>query len=541
MQPFDEEGDAASRSDRLREWVSASPWLTISVLLHVIALSLLAVIYLHDKPAAESQSPLTLGLTRPTYELLEPEPPRPIDFDRPVPLLDKRPTPDPDVKYIDDALPVPKGEYFADSVDTSLPPGPVNWDPNAIPNLPSLDTGGSSIGVQGPGHFGERPSIRSGTGRGKSGKGGGPGDPRGGGRPPEEPIVTTETIAALQWLANHQSPDGRWDCDGFDAQCRKNRCDGRGESTYDVGVTGLSLLCFLGAGFTHQQGPFKKTVKDGLLWLKSVQDEDGIFGGKSSQHYQYNHACAALAMVEAWGMTGATPFREPAQKGVAWVLRSQNPYRAWRYGAADGDNDSSVTGWMTMVLKSAAMAGLDLEHVALDHAANFIDEMTDDAGRTGYQTRGGLPARVEGPAMTKFPSEKSESLTAVGLLVRIFDGRTAGSDDKIMKGADLLAAKPPAWDGGSVDFYYWYYGTLALFQVGGPRWEKWNGALKTAILAHQNLDKSRDEFGSWDPVDPWSQEGGRVYATALNALCTEVYYRYPRVFGVNREGAPKPK
>jgi hypothetical protein len=240
-------------------------------------------------------------------------------------------------------------------------------------------------------------------------------------------------------------------------------------------------------------------------------------------------------------MTGANAFHEPAQKGVAWVLRSQNPYRAWRYGAADGDNDTSVTGWMTMVLKSAAMAGLDLEHVALDHAANFVDEMTDESGRTGYQTRGGLPARVEGPALAKFPSERSESLTAVGLLVRIFDGRSAGSDDKIMKGADLLAAKPPQWDGGAIDFYYWYYGTLALFQVGGPRWDKWNGAMKTAILAHQNLDAKRDEYGSWDPVDPWSQEGGRVYSTALNALCTEVYYRYPRVFGMNREGAPKPK
>jgi len=299
MEPFDEEGDAASRSDRLREWVAASPWLTISVLLHVIALSLLAVIYLHDKPAAESQSPLFLGLTRPTYELLEPEPPRPIDFNRPVPLLDKNPTPDPNVKYIDDALPVPKGEYFAESVDTSLPPRPINWDPNADPNLASLDTGGSSIGPKGPGHFGDRPSSRAGTGHGPNGTGGGPDDPRGGGKPPEKSIVTTETIAALQWLANHQSPDGRWDCDGFDVQCKKNQCDGHGESTYDVGVTGLSLLCFLGAGFTHQQGPFKKTVKDGLLWLKSVQDEDGIFGGKSSQHYQYNHACTALAMVEA--------------------------------------------------------------------------------------------------------------------------------------------------------------------------------------------------------------------------------------------------
>jgi hypothetical protein len=32
-------------------------------------------------------------------------------------------------------------------------------------------------------------------------------------------------------------------------------------------------------------------------------------------------------------------------------------------------------------------------------------------------------------------------------------------------------------------------------------------------------------------VDRWGFEGGRVYATAINALTLEVYYRYGNVFG----------
>ena len=34
--------------------------------------------------------------------------------------------------------------------------------------------------------------------------------------------------------------------------------------------------------------------------------------------------------------------------------------------------------------------------------------------------------------------------------------------------------------------------------------------------------------GSWDPVDAWSPEGGRVYATAILAMCLQVYYRYDK-------------
>jgi len=539
-----QEADAASGVARLRAFVFASPWVTISVLLHALVLTLLTVVVLHEKPATSTfaGSMLTIAPSRVPDNVPLPDPPV---IDRWRELQD---VPDQDGRTdgdVDFLVAEEKQEFRGESgekSDPTLDPGLLNPDPSALKELPSGIPGGTAIGTGFVGHVSNGVSTLSGRRLGGGGPGGdgpgrkGPGVTRG--HPKND--VEHSTVAALRWLADHQSPDGRWDCDGFDAQCRKNKCDGRGEATYDVGVTGLALLCFLGAGFTQQDGPFKKTVKDGLLYLKSVQDEDGVFGGKLCPHYQYNHACAALAMAEAFGMTGAQALREPAQRGVAWVGRSQNPYRAWRYGCADGDNDTSVTGWMTMVLKSAILCGIDVEHTSLDHAAAFIDEMTEENGRTGYQQKGGWPARVTGPTLEKFPAQNSESLTAVGMLVRIFDGHAAGADPSIGKGADLLVAQLPKWDPPSIDFYYWYYGTLAMFQVGGPRWEKWNAAMKTAIVDHQRLDRAQDEFGSWDPVDPWSQEGGRVYATALNCLCTEVYYRYPRVFG-GSTGAAKPK
>ena len=156
-------------------------------------------------------------------------------------------------------------------------------------------------------------------------------------------------------------------------------------------------------------------------------------------------------------------------------------------------------------------------------------------GRTGYTERGTAPSRLT--EMTNlFPAERSEALTAVGMLVRIFaQHEAANKDPMITLGADLLAAKTPLWElnTGDIDFYYWYYATLAMFQVAGPRWSKWNEALKTACIDHQRVNKAECAFGSWDAIDPWSGAGGRVYSTAMNCLCMEVYYRYPRVFGMS--------
>jgi hypothetical protein len=79
------------------------------------------------------------------------------------------------------------------------------------------------------------------------------------------------------------------------------------------------------------------------------------------------------------------------------------------------------------------------------------------------------------------------------------------------------------------DMYYWYYGSYAMFQMGGRHWKAWNKAMKTAVLDSQRQDGAH--LGSWDPVGPWGMKGGRVYSTASMVLCLEVYFRYGKVLG----------
>jgi hypothetical protein len=337
----------------------------------------------------------------------------------------------------------------------------------------------------------------------------------------------------LEWLKNHQDPDGYWDCDGFMEQCKLNQCGGPGNALYDPGVSGLAVLAFLGAGETHKHGRYKKTVREGLKYLKQVQDPEGCFGPRTTNHYTYNHAIGALAMAEAYALTASPLFKQSAQQAIDFIHKAQNPYLAWRYGVRPGDNDTSVTGWMIMALKSAKAAGLRVDQAAFDGTKAWVEKATEpEYGRVGYTSRGTGPARPQ-DLMDKFPADKSESLTAVGILARIFIGEDPRKSEIIQKGTDLCLKALPVWDeqSGAIDMYYWYYATLALFQVSGEPWKTWNTAMKGEIIDHQH--KENDEKGSWDPVGPWGREGGRVYSTAVCVMCMEVYYRYAKVFGTH--------
>ncbi len=430
---------------------------------------------------------------------------------------------------------------------------PVEEHPTTDNDLPFDETFGESEGdsdapYEGPANNGTV-GIGGGAGGAFPGRGGS-GDGGSSGMSKREFDAVED---ALRWLAAHQSPDGGWEaatfnrwCDGQPVTDAARMPDGSGKALYDPGVSGLALLAFLGAGYTNRgKHPFNKVVGKGLRYLKNVQDPEGCFGPRNTQQYIYNHATAALAMVEAYGMTGSAIWKGSAQRGLDFIALARNPYFAWRYGIKPGNNDTSVSGWMMMALKSALQinkveikagrkAPLVVDESAFEGLRAWLDKVTDpDYGRVGYTRRGEGSARpVE--LVDRFPSEKSEAMTAVGVLARIFMGENPEKSKLIQKGAALCAKLPPTWNttDGSIDMYYWYYGTLAMFQVGGAPWKTWRKAMEKSMLDSQRKDTDYCMYkGSWDPIGPWGGDGGRVYSTAVMALCLMVYDRYGKVFG----------
>jgi len=350
-------------------------------------------------------------------------------------------------------------------------------------------------------------------------------------------------LIALKWLSRHQSPDGSWEAKDHSAHCGKpakyagTDCVTKaGTVDYTTGVTGLAVLAFAGAGYTHLSKDtydglcFGDVVRLGIQWMLNQQNREGCIGSTNAPKHIYNHALATLALCEVYALSRSKLFEDRAEKAVRYLVSAQNPGLGWRYSSRSGDNDTSVTTWAALALRVAWHAKIDVPDEAFTGAVAWLDAVTDPAwGRAGYTHRG--TGKVFVPGMNE-NFHHHETLSGAAAFVRMILG-TKPNDALIRSATDfLLRDKPSTNDPNGIDYYYWHLGTLALFQHDGPsgeRWKQWNGFLKEALLKSQSTPDKGCKSGSWEPTDRWGPEGGRVYATALNALTLETYYRYAPV------------
>jgi hypothetical protein len=396
-------------------------------------------------------------------------------------------------------------------------------------------------------------AIASATPRGVAGPGAGPGRDPIASRPlPEVPEVyrprldpnrsaraqrdgasaaSEEAVErALAWLARHQDADGRWDAatmrdgggvpvpgdDDYTVHCPPGDvCFG--ECHYweaDTALTGLSLLAYLGAGYTHRDGKaHSRTVAKGLDYLLAIQRPDGDLRGDSRTIGLYCHCMAALALSEAYALTGDPRLRDPVERAVAFLVRARSINgMSWRYAPGAPDGDTSLLGWVILVLKSAKEVGIPVPAAVQQGATRWLTLVAGgrNGGLASYQ-----PGKPANPTMT-----------AEAWVCRQFLG-VGGPSPASTEAASYLLERPT--DRGEFNIYYWYYGTLALYQHGGEPWTRWNTRVRDEVLRRQKPDGH--QAGSWDPDDSeYGKFGGRVYATALATLTLEVYYRYLRLY-----------
>ena len=105
------------------------------------------------------------------------------------------------------------------------------------------------------------------------------------------------------------------------------RPDGPGKAMYDVGRHGPRAAARSSAPATRTAATTSspRSCARACAYLKNVQDPEGCFGPRATQHYIYNHAIAALAMVEAYGMTESPIFKGSAQKALDFIALVAQP------------------------------------------------------------------------------------------------------------------------------------------------------------------------------------------------------------------------
>lgn len=328
----------------------------------------------------------------------------------------------------------------------------------------------------------------------------------------------------LAWLAAHQFEDGGWRfdlkaCPGCGGQCKDS---GLVEST--TASTGMALLCFLGAGYTQDEGPYQEVVSAGLYYLvdkmlitsnggdlrdNSLLDEliDGQPQFRRSGD-MYCHGIATLALCEAYAMTRDKSLAAPAQQAVNFIVYAQHKNGGWRYAPKE-PGDTTVSGWQVTALKSALLGKLEVPRSVWYRASDYFDSVQDDRGATyGYQS----------------PDKSRRSTSVVGLFSRMILGWPK-NHPPLKKGMSRIAKQYPDQN----HMYFNYYATQALFHTGGPGWERWNPRMREYLVNTQAT--TGHEAGSWYIDEHWSQTGGRIYSTALAILTLEVYYRYMPMYG----------
>lgn len=313
----------------------------------------------------------------------------------------------------------------------------------------------------------------------------------------------------LTWLQKIQKADGSWSFGEVGDAGQPGNL-----TTTDMGATSLALLCFLGAGNTHDKdGPYRETVLNGLAYLVR-NAQRGSFGADLRGQFQANsgmyvQGIATICLCEASALSPKDKeLRRLATDAVRFIEKAQHKVDGgWRYNPGD-PGDTSVVGWQLMALQSARSGRIKVQNSTIRDAKEFLDLVAVNGGAQYAYMPG---------------SGATDSMTAVGLLCRMYNGWKRDKPE-LKAGVEYLAAKGPRQG----DIYYNYYATQVIHHWGGDLWNKWNLQMREQLVSTQVT--AGPGVGSWDVTDPHGSGGGRIYQTTLSILTLEVYYRHLPIY-----------
>lgn len=287
---------------------------------------------------------------------------------------------------------------------------------------------------------------------------------------------------ALAWLRDQQNRDGSW-----------------GQNS---AVTSFVLLSYMANGHVPNQGLYGTEVARGIRNLMAGARDDGYLVGPRGGN-MYCHGMAALALTQAFGMTGDEEVKKVMKKSIDLIVKTQNNEGGWRYEPAPTGADISVTIMQVMALRGAKDSGIHVPDETISRAVAYINRCRDDrSGGYRYQPYSAGPGYAR---------------TAAGVCVLQLSGKYDAKE--IARAVDYLVKTADDYQ------HYWYghyYAAHAFHQLGGKKWEEYYSRLQTKLLATQR------------PSGEWSERMeahvGPQYQTAIAVLILSVPADYLPIY-----------
>ncbi len=339
------------------------------------------------------------------------------------------------------------------------------------------------------------------------------------------PDQRTAVERGLDWLSEHQEPNGSWHAKiGYKLNADYRTTSDGGH----VGVTALAGMAFLAGGHLPGRGKHGETVEKALNFVLNATQDDGYVTYAGTR--MYSHAFATLFLAEIFGMTHRQDVRVKLQKAVDFIVDTQNPEGGWRYVPFAPESDMSIVVCQVLALRAARNIGIRVPRSTVDRAAKYVVDsaITENSRRSFhpsmYQDEVGAFHYQKGRG-----SRSSFPLTAAG--VTALHGVGIYSDDAIRRGLDYLRKHQVSFNShyGRNDghYFFWYghyYGVQAMYTAGTSYqinyWEPYFESVRSELLGMQNGD------GSWpNRVGP-----GKGFGTAMAVLILEIPYRYLPIF-----------
>ena len=317
--------------------------------------------------------------------------------------------------------------------------------------------------------------------------------------------------SGLKWLANHQHYDGSFRFDFTTCGDCNRRCKDAGSQESTTAATGLAMMAFLGAGYTHKSGPYQNEVRAGLEYLESRMRKT-YFGGNLAEGTMYAQGIATIALSEAYSMTRDPDLLETVKSAMEYIVTAQHSAGGWRY-TPGSPGDTTVTGWQVMALKSCELAGIEVPVDTIKKVKKYLASVGDESsGRFVYRSK------IE---------DEDPTSTAIGLLLKIYLGGNR-EHRGLWEGSNYIANLGPSEN----NIYFNYYATLLMFHSRHSQWENWNQQMRDYLI--QTQAQHGHETGSWFFKERYGSVGGRLYTTAMSVMILEVYYRYLPLFDAER-------